>query len=56
MIKYGMVTKDSQSDFDSTKKAKYFDAEGFQIADETHKNELVQPVKIQEKLPKVSED
>lgn len=44
--KYGIVTKDSFSDFDSTKKAEYFDAEGDSIADKANKDKLKKPVEI----------
>lgn len=46
MIKYGEVTTDSQSDFDHTKKAEYYDAKGFAIADRKNVDKLVKPVKI----------
>jgi len=43
-----MVTVESRSDFDSTKKAEYYDAEGFEIADKAHKEKLKNPKKIKE--------
>jgi len=43
--KNGMLTEQSQSDFDNTKKAEYIDAEGFQVADEANKEKLNKPVK-----------
>lgn len=46
MIKYGIVTEDSYSDFNSSKKAKYFDAQGDKIADEANKDKLKKPVTI----------
>jgi hypothetical protein len=47
MIKYGIVTEDSISDF-NIKKAEYYDAEGFAIADRDNKDKLKKPVKIAE--------
>jgi len=46
MEKYGEVTTESLSDFDSTKKAKYYDADGEAVADESNKGKLKQPVLI----------
>lgn len=46
MTKYGIVTADSQSDFDQTKKAAYIDEDGFGVADEANKHKLKTPVKI----------
>ena len=43
-----MVTEKSQSDFDHTKKAEYYDKEGFAVADEANKEKLKQPVKLEE--------
>ncbi len=48
MEKNGMLTEDSQSDFDRTKKASYVDLNGFAVADEANKNKLNEPVKISE--------
>ena len=45
-IKHGMVTEDSLSDFDLTKKAVYYDEFGTAIADEGNKDKLKAPVKI----------
>jgi len=43
MEKNGMVTEKSQSDFDNTKKAEYYDKKGFAVADEDNKEKLQQP-------------
>jgi hypothetical protein len=40
MEKNGMLTDKSQSDYDHTKKAEYYDAEGFSVADKEHKHLL----------------
>lgn len=47
MEKNGMLTERSQSDFDNTKKAEYFDKEGFFVADEDNKAKLKNPAKIE---------
>lgn len=47
-----MLTKDSQSDF-NVKKADYYDAEGYQVADEKNKAKLKKPVKIEDKTKSV---
>jgi hypothetical protein len=52
MNKYGMVTKESRSDFDTTKKAEFYDEDGFEIADREHKDELKNPKKISELFEK----
>jgi hypothetical protein len=44
--KNGMVTENSQSDFDLTKKAKYYDEMGTGIADENNKDKLTKPAAI----------
>lgn len=41
-----MVTTDSKSDFDSSKKAEFYDEEGFAIADRENKDLLKSPKKI----------
>ena len=41
-----MLTKNSQSDYDSTKKAEYYDADGYSVADEANKNKLTRPEPI----------
>ena len=46
MIKYGVVTPESHSDFDLIKKAKYYDELGTAIADEANKDKLEKPVPI----------
>lgn len=38
-----MLTEKSLSDYDSTKKAEYYDAEGFNVADEQNKHKLNKP-------------
>ena len=43
-VKHGMLTEESQSDFDSSKKAKYGDAESPLVADEANKHKLKKPV------------
>lgn len=43
MKKYGNITAESKSDFDSTKKAEYMDNEGFELADKSNKNKLNKP-------------
>lgn len=45
-VKYGIVTEDSYSDFDTRKKAVYLDESGPGIADEANRDKLKQPVKI----------
>jgi hypothetical protein len=50
MNKYGMLTKESVSDFDSTKKAEFYDEAGYQVADRDNKDKLNSPKKI-EQLP-----
>ena len=47
MIKHGEVRLgESNSDFDHTKKAEYFDELGYEIADAANKDKLKKPVKI----------
>ena len=46
MVKHGMLTGESQSDFDSTKKAEYYDEESALVADKTHKHKLKKPIRI----------
>ena len=48
MNKYGELTEDSFSDFDSEKKAEYYDADGYGVADEANKDKLHTPVRISE--------
>jgi hypothetical protein len=44
--KNGMLTEKSLSDFDNTKKAEFFDEEGFLVADEANKSKLKTPKPI----------
>lgn len=46
LTKHGMLTAESLSDFDTVKKAEYFDDEGFEVADEDNKSKLKTPKKI----------
>lgn len=46
--KNGMLTENSQSDFDNTKKAEYYDCEGFCVADEQNKDKLKNPKPLSE--------
>lgn len=46
MEKNGMLTEDSQCDFDITKKAAYYDEKSHKVASEEHKDKLDKPVKI----------
>ena len=46
MEKNGMLTDRSLSDFDNTKKAQYYDADGFAVADEDNKDKLKTPEPI----------
>jgi hypothetical protein len=48
MNKYGVLNTESRSDFDSSKKAEYFDADGFEVADESNKDLLKTPKKIEQ--------
>jgi hypothetical protein len=43
MEKNGMLTEKSVSDYDNKKKAEYYDAEGFTVADENNKHKLNKP-------------
>ena len=45
-----MLTDKSVSDFDSTKKAEYYDAEGFDVADTANKEKLQKPTPLEELL------
>ena len=38
-----MLSEKSQSDYDNTKKAEYYDAEGYSVADEANKHKLNRP-------------
>jgi hypothetical protein len=46
MEKNGMLTNNSFSDFDKTKKAEWYDEEDFHVADEAHKKKLKKPKRI----------
>lgn len=48
IIKNGMLTSKSKSDFDFSKNAEYFDELGFEVADKRHKNKLKKPRKIRD--------
>lgn len=43
MEKNGMLSEESTSDFDGTKKAEYYDADGYGVADEANKEKLSNP-------------
>ena len=43
LMKHGMLTEDSLSDFGTCKKAEYFDENGFGVADEANKDKLKAP-------------
>lgn len=47
MNKYGALTSESKSDFDSTKKAEFYDEDGFEIADAENKQNLKNPQPLQ---------
>lgn len=46
MEKNGMLTTESKSDFAGEKKAEYYDASGFAVADEANKHKLNNPEPI----------
>ena len=46
MEKNGMLSNNSFSDFDKTKKAEWYDEEDFYVADEAHKKKLKKPKRI----------
>lgn len=46
MEKNGMLTEQSQSDYNNTKKAEYYDAEGYFVADDANKHKLSKPEPI----------
>jgi hypothetical protein len=48
MEKNGMLTEKSQSDFDTTKKAEYYDKQGFAVADKDNKHRLKEAAKVEE--------
>lgn len=41
-----MLTADSCSDYDHTKKAEYYDEDGFMVADEANKDRLAKPALV----------
>lgn len=43
MNKYGMLTAEARSDFDTTKKAEFYDEDGYEIADAENKEKLKTP-------------
>ncbi len=43
MEKNGMLTDKSLSDFNNSKKAEYYDADGFEVADKENKDKLKNP-------------
>lgn len=46
MEKNGMLSEKSHSDFDKTKKAEYYDEEGFAVADKDNRHRLKTPVPL----------
>ena len=42
-----MLSENSQSDFNTVKKAEYYDADGYCVADEENKHKLNKPEKIE---------
>jgi len=48
MEKNGMLTEKSQSDYDKTKKAEYYDLEGYSVADADNRHLLTKPEAIKE--------
>jgi hypothetical protein len=48
MEKNAMLTAESMSDFDSTKKAEFYDADGFGVADKANKDKLKNPQPVKE--------
>ena len=47
MEKNGMLTDKSQSDYDKTKKAAYYDLDGYEVADEDNRHLLSKPAVIE---------
>ena len=43
-----MLSEKSKSDFNNTKKAEYYDAEGFEVADAENKHKLKNPQRVEE--------
>lgn len=48
MEKNAMLDENSQSDFDNTKKAEFYDADGFAVADAANKDKLKNPRPVKE--------
>jgi hypothetical protein len=48
MEKNGMLTDKSVSDYDQTKKAEWFDEEGYTVADDANKDKLKAPKSIKD--------
>lgn len=46
-----MLTEKSLSDFDKTKTAEWYDAEGFSVADDANKDKLIAPEPIRKLTP-----
>ena len=46
MEKNGMLTNESRSDYDNTKKAEFYDKEGFTVADADNAHKLKNPERI----------
>ena len=56
MEKYGILTEESQGDFNA-KKAEYIDEDGYHVADKQNKHKLKNPSKIEfEEAKKKSSD
>ena len=55
MEKNGMLTEDSVSDYNNTKKAEFYDREGFSVADRDNVSKLKDPAPIKELLPEEKE-
>jgi len=49
MIKTGDLRETSKGDFDRTKKAEYFDEDGYAVADAGNKDKLRKPKRIEHK-------
>lgn len=46
-----MITPETRSDFDATKKAEYYDEEGFELADRDNVDQLKKPKRLNELTP-----
>ena len=51
MEKNGMLSEKSKSDFDHTKTAAYYDADGYSVADKENKNKLKNPQPVADLKP-----